>query len=133
MDYLISYKEENVLLIALFKTTAYTRILIGGRPHSGLITWKVHPVHCAGDDLGKWRPSGVIWWMMGLLRARWNVAPFWTIYSCFRFTLSSLYFVHLVTYLTSRLINVGHEKCVGELNEENALTMFQHIKKKGWR
>lgn len=37
-----------------------------------------------------------------------------------------------VTYLTSRLINARHEKCDGEFNEGNALTMFQHIKK-GWR
>jgi len=126
IDYLISYKEKNVLLITLFKAPAYTRILIGGRPYSGLIAWKVHPVHCAGGggDLGKWQPSGVIWWMMGLLRARWNVAPFWTIYSRFRFILSSLYFVRLMTYLTSRLINVEHEKCNDELNERNALTMF---------
>lgn len=34
------------------------------------------------------------------------------------------------TYLTSRLINVRHEKCDGELNEGNALTMFQRIKKR---
>lgn len=34
-----------------------------------------------------------------------------------------------MTYLTSRLINAGHEKCDGELNEGNALTMFQYIKK----
>lgn len=44
MDYLISYKKKNVLLIAPFKTMdgvhadSYRR-----RPHSGLIAWKVQP------------------------------------------------------------------------------------------
>lgn len=44
MDYLISYKKKNVLLIALLKTMdgvhadSYRR-----RPHFGLIAWKVQP------------------------------------------------------------------------------------------